>query len=158
MPKTPHKDLPQYADTLQQAAAMLGCTVGDLKHAKKGGCDGFRGSRVYLAKVEAWLDKNLPPEIEGLESKETLERRRLYEQVKTIRRNREILEGKYTPNDQIRSDMLKIGAATRGELLRLKADSPTWSGLSEVEIERRVDAMIETICRNLSDATSKLYK
>jgi hypothetical protein len=63
-------------------------------------------------------------------------------------------QGKFTANDQVYNDFTKAAAATRAELLRLKADAPTWSGLPEAEIERRLDAFINEACAHLSDLSS----
>jgi hypothetical protein len=153
------KPLPPYADSLKSAAAMLGCSIADLKRAKASGCDGFKGGRVYFDKVEPWLKSNLPPEPDDdLEEKEILERRKLREQVLTVRRNREILEGKYTANDTIRAECVKAVAVIRGELARLKVDAPAWEGMPAPEIESRIGALIDSICANLRETFGNMSK
>ena len=68
-----------------------------------------------------------------------------------------VARGEYTHNDAVRDQGQRIGAATRAELMRFKADAPTWEGLNAAEIERRVTSLIDTICRNLGSSLSKVY-
>lgn len=42
-------------DSMAQAATGLGIELRVLKAAKRAGCPGFRGSRVYGSEVKAWL-------------------------------------------------------------------------------------------------------
>jgi hypothetical protein len=54
--------------------------------------------------------------------------------------------------------MVKIANATRAECLRLLADAPTWEGLTAAEISARATAWMTSVCVNLSDSTSRLYR
>lgn len=70
----------------------------------------------------------------------------------------DVARGNYTHNDLIREQGARIGHATRSELQRIKADAPTWEGLPAAEIERRISKLINSICANLGDALSKVYR
>jgi len=43
---------------MKQASARMGIPIETLKKLKKGGADGFRGSRVYPAELESWIAAN----------------------------------------------------------------------------------------------------
>ena len=70
----------------------------------------------------------------------------------------EVEQRKHIPIDEIHSDMIRIGNATRAECLRLLADAPGWVGLDESAISQRVTDWMTTLCTTLSDDMSKLYK
>lgn len=146
------------AASLSAAAAMLETHVSVLKRAKKAGAPGFRANgSVCISELKPWLAENLDS-LNNNESKEALECRRLLAQCEKLEFQNEVERGKYTHNDSIREQGARIGAATRSELLRFKADVPTWEGLSAAEMERRVDRLIDSICKNLSDQLSKVYR
>lgn len=70
----------------------------------------------------------------------------------------EVEQRKHIPIDEVHSDMIRIGNATRAECLRLLADAPGWVGLDESAISQRVTDWMTTLCTTLSDDMSKLYK
>jgi hypothetical protein len=47
-------------DTMKAASAGMHIPMGILRSAKKAGCDGFRGSRIYAAQVSDWLQTRRP--------------------------------------------------------------------------------------------------
>lgn len=158
--KTRSKPLPEYADSLQSAAAMLSdsgvkCSVDDLKRAKRDGCRGFRGSRVYLAEVQEWLEENLPEETDDLESKDVLERRRLVEQIKRIRFAREVEQRKFVPIAEAIRDSITCGNATRGEVLQFIGDLPSLAGLSPEDMHARGMEWFIRLCGQMS--TQSIY-
>ena len=70
----------------------------------------------------------------------------------------EVEQRKHIPIDEVHSDMIRIGNATRAECLRLLADAPGWVGLDESAISQRVTDWMTTLCTTLSDDMHKLYK
>ncbi len=69
----------------------------------------------------------------------------------------EIDRKRYIPVEDVIRDMTRIGAATRGELSAFLRELPGWAGMTPAEIESRAKAGFDTICRNLSNETAKLY-
>jgi hypothetical protein len=147
------------AASLSAAAAQLDCAPSVLKRAKKAGAPGFRpNGSVCISELKTWLQKH-SEDVDGTSSqKEELECRRLVAQCEKLEFQNEVEKGLYTHNDKLREQGRRIGGATRSELMRFKADCPTWEGLTAVEIERRVDALIDLICRNLNSATERVYQ
>ena len=147
------------AASMHAAASILECSLPDLKRAKRAGAPGFRANNsVCISELKPWLAEHLSEMTdEESGSKEALECRRLLAQCEKIEFQNEVEKGAYTHNDLLTQQGRRIGAATRSELLRFKSDVPTWEGLSAAEMERRVSALIDSICRTLNDAMSKVY-
>ena len=147
------------AASLSAAAVILECSPSALKKAKRAGAPGFRANNsVCISELKPWLSENLDQmTTEESGSKEALECRRLLAQCEKIEFQNEVEKGSYTHNDLLTQQGRRIGAATRSELLRFKSDVPTWEGLAAAEMERRVSALIDSICRTLNDAMSKVY-
>lgn len=144
------------ASSLSAAAAMLECSARLLKNAKRSGAPGFRANgSVCISELKPWMEENA----ESLEEndKEALECRRILAQCEKLEYQNEVERRKYTHNDILREQGIRIGHATRTALLRLKSDAPTWEGLPADEIERRVEAQIESICADLHESIGKLY-
>ncbi len=68
-----------------------------------------------------------------------------------------VQRGLFISAQEVRNDMLRIGAAVRGAMEVLRADVPTWEGLPASTLEKRINDAIESIYRNLHDTTSSLY-
>lgn len=149
-------DKPVMAASIGAAAGMLECHLSALQQAKKDGCPAFRSNgSVNITELRAWLEER---PAQPVVNKAQLECRRLLAQCEKIEHGNEVERGLYTHNDAIKADMLRIGSATRAALQTLKADAPTWEGLAAAEIERRVSERIDSICADLHDATSDLYR
>ena len=113
---------------------------------------------MCISELKTWLQEHAEDAAGKLPPKEELECRRLVAQCEKLEFQNEVEKGLYTHNDSLREQGRQIGSATRSELMRFKADCPTWEGLTAVEIERRVDALIDSICRNLNNAMGKVYQ
>lgn len=136
---------------------MLDCSISVLKAAKKGGAPGFRANNsVCISELRPWMEEH-GSDYENVNDKNALECRRIALQCEKLEFQNEVERGNYTHNDLIREQGIRIGTATRAALQRLRVDAPTWSGLSASEIESRVSQLIEGICKDLYDSTSKLY-
>lgn len=143
---------------MKQAAAMLGCDASDLKRLKAGGSQAFKHGRVNVAMVRKELDA-LPPAPVGdeLETKDILERRKLRAQYLKEEHRLAVEQKRFLPVEDVRRDVLRIGAALRAELLRFIGDVPNWEGIAAAEMSQRAKKTFDTICASLSDETSKLY-
>lgn len=62
------------------------------------------------------------------------------------------------PLTDARSNMVRIASAMRAELLRFAGDVPNWEGLRASEMQVRVDAQVRSMCEQLSNQFSELYK
>lgn len=78
------KKLPEYFDTMKQAASAMGLELKTLKKAKGAGCPAFRGSRVYREQLSAWLEEHRA-EIVASRSKEDVQIEKLLEEVRKLR-------------------------------------------------------------------------
>ena len=144
------------AASISAAAAMMECSTVALKQAKKNGAPGFRSNgSVCISELRPWLEENR--DALGGDEKSSLECRRLLAQCEKLEFQNEVERGTFTHNDLLREQGMRIGATTRSELLRFKADVPTWEGLPAAEMERRVSTMNDSICKSLNDALSKIY-
>jgi hypothetical protein len=132
---------------------MLGCDVGELRRAKKAGCDGFKSNRVYLDKVSKWLADNPPPAED--ESKEGLERRKLRAQCLKLEHELAVTQGEYIHRDDYESDAIRVADLVRTELLAFHADQVTWEGLPAVERDKRGKECVRRTMENLKRALSR---
>lgn len=147
------------AASLSAAAAMLECHPSVLKRAKKMGAPGFRANgSVSITDLKPWIIEHAEDVDGTMSDKEELECRRLVAQCEKLEFQNEVERGQYTHNEILLQQGRRIGSATRSELLRFKSDVPTWEGLPAAEMERRVSALIDNICRTLNNALSKVYR
>ena len=150
---------PESADTLAAAAARLGVDITLLRSLRASGSRAFDHGRVNIDAVRAELDALPPPVVvDGLEDKGTLERRKLRAQYQAAEFRLEVERCQYLPLAEVAADMTRIANATRAECLRLLADAPTWEGLTASQISVKATAWMTSVCVNLSDQTSKLYR
>lgn len=146
----------RWATSIQQAAAQSGFPEAALKAAKRKGCPAFRNGRVCLPELREWLEEH-GDELKEAADKDALECRRLLAQCKGLERKNDVEAGLYIPIDTVRADLLRIGSATRAAFSRVRAEAPTWEGLTAAQIEQRAIALEDSVCADLHDATSKLY-
>ena len=159
--------------TVRPAKPSLTATVAEL--AKRYGCDvrtiaRWRKEKAPLgdpAAMAVWLaERRVAPAgsasaLGGLTSITDLASAKLEKLIlecKKLAYKLEVEQRKHIPIDEVHSDMIRIGNATRAECLRLLADAPGWVGLDESAISQRVTDWMTTLCTTLSDDMSKLYK
>ena len=153
--KTP-KDDDEWAPSMANAAARIGCGLPALKRAKAGGCNGFRGCRVNLRIATEWLKDNKPAAEDH--SKEALEIRRLLAQCLKLEFELAATKKLYISLEHAQAQALRIGGAIRTELNRIVSDAPTWEGLRAADIEERAAALVRSIQSHWSDAASDCWK
>ena len=117
------------------AATVLGCSVADLKWAKKQGCPGFGHGRIKPAIVRAWFAENPPPETELDE--DALKRRKLLAQCKKLELDEAILRGEFTDNATVTQIAVAWSAQVRSEFMLLISETPTWAGLDAPTLQDR---------------------
>ena len=159
--------------TVRPAKPSQTTTVAEL--AKRYGCDvrtiaRWRKEKAPLgdpAAMAVWLaERRVAPAgsasaLGGLTSITDLASAKLEKLIlecKKLAYKLEVEQRKHIPIDEVHSDMIRIGNATRAECLRLLADAPGWVGLDESAISQRVTDWMTTLCTTLSDDMSKLYK
>jgi hypothetical protein len=157
--RRPRPVKPDRADTLAAAAARLGVDVTLLRSLRSSGSRAFDHGRVNIDLVRSELDALPAPDIvDGLEEKGILERRKLRAQYQAAEFNLAVARRDYLLAADVANDMRRISNATRAECLRLVGDAPTWAGLTAAEISARATEWMTSVCLNLSDETSKLYR
>ncbi len=125
---------------------------------KRWAAEGYSLDDPKKLDVEVGAQKNRPESQSSADpEKRELERRKLQLQCERLEFQNNVERGRYTANDILREHGTRVGHAARTALMRLKADAPTWAGMQADEIETRVTKLIDGICRDLSNANSKLY-
>ena len=152
------------ADTLPAAAARLGVDLSLLRSLRSSGSLAFKNGRVDLAMIRAELASMPAPKAGAgdaaaeLEDKQTLERRKLKAQYQREEFRLAVARRDYLLAADVAADMVRIANATRAECLRLLADAPTWEGLTASQISQKATEWMTSVCVNLSDSTSRLYR
>ena len=159
-PVQPHK--PSLTATVAELAKRYGCDVRTIARWRK-----EKAPLGDPAAMAVWLaERRVAPAgsasaLGGLTSITDLASAKLEKLIlecKKLAYKLEVEQRKHIPIDEIHSDMIRIGNATRAECLRLLADAPGWVGLDESAISQRVTDWMTTLCTTLSDDMSKLYK
>lgn len=71
----------------------------------------------------------------------------------------EVERGKYTSNDKIRDDLIKIGSATKASLLRLENElPPILEGLTAEDMQIKIKEAVDSILGDLSKMVKKHYE
>lgn len=136
----------KYADSMKAASAQSGYPMRVLKWAKDRGCPAFRGSRVYIAELEPWINVNKPEIDSGkqLPSKEDVD----------ILLKLEALEERKNKNAQFRKEFLPRAVVEQWltakavrikEVLILKLKNelpPKLAGLQPDEMAAKMDPVI----------------
>jgi len=152
------------ADTLPAAAARLGVDASLLRSLRASGSLAFKNGRVDLAMIRAELAELPAPKAGAgdaaadLEDKSVLERRKLKAQYQREEFRLAVARRDYLLAADVANDMRRIANATRAECLRLVGDAPTWEGLTAAEISIKATEWMTSVCVNLSDSTSRLYR
>ena len=153
---------PSQTATVAELAKLYGCDVRTIARWRK-----EKAPLGDPAAMAVWLaERRVAPAgsasaLGGLTSITDLASAKLEKLIlecKKLAYKLEVEQRKHIPIDEVHSDMIRIGNATRAECLRLLADAPGWVGLDESAISQRVTDWMTTLCTTLSDDMSKLYK
>lgn len=140
---------------------MSDFSVSFLQKLKELGCPGFRGSRIYLEEVEAWVDEKgligLAAELNEAD-KVDLEIRR--ETLRKKRFDNGVAEARYIARETIGPRILDIGTQLKNELRRvLEQELPLrLEGKPVEEIRPIMRAELDKLCAAFSAATRDLTR
>lgn len=114
------------AESMAQAAGMLGMSKAQLSWAKGEGCEAFRGPRVYLDEFKVWWEENghRSQDVDGLPPEEILDRRLKLQKLQSLERDEEIRMGKYTLTETVRSALANVAAEQQAALFSLPRELP----------------------------------
>lgn len=104
--------LPDYWDTMKQAAAALGSPISLLKKAKGAGCPAFRGSRVYRKELEVWIKQNRGTIAES-RSKEDVQIEKLIEECRKLRLQNDVRENSLVMRQLVAESNTKVASDMR---------------------------------------------
>lgn len=128
-------------DSIASAAAAMGISERILKQAKKLGCPGFRGSRVYPADVFPWLKENpIAPET----TKESIELQKL----RKLTHANDVADGLYWKAAQVEDWLVSTVEKIKALLKQRLEDElpPKLEGLRAPEIAARMKQVNIDIC------------
>ena len=108
--------LPEYADSMKAASSMMGFSLELLKLAKRRGCQGFKGGRVYLSEVEKFILDNKLEEDDSLGERDSLDIEIKREELRRKRFANDLIEGKYMSIDENRAALQEIAVKQRNHL------------------------------------------
>lgn len=67
--------------------------------------------------------------------------------------------GKYVSRTKVEEDLIRIGAAVKGSILRMEADLPPMlEGMTPAQMQKVIREKTEEILASLSDASSEIWK
>lgn len=154
------EELPEFADSIKHAAALLKeragieCSPSRLRavvNALPGSAR--KHGRIAMAPLLAAM-KAVP--IEGEETKEALEKRRLRAQCERYEHELALARRQSIPITEVLESDARAVAEFRAALNVLRGDAPRWSGLPPHEIEQRVSHHIQTALAGLEEMFRKL--
>lgn len=137
------------ADTMKQAAAVTGIPLRVLQDAKAAGCPAFRGSRIYLEDLRAWLavPENMDKVSKSAGPVEELEAEILRERLRLLRVKAEQAEGRVILVAEARREFGRAAATTKSKLMAVPSSvAPLVVGKDIHEIEERLKTAIRDAC------------
>jgi len=148
---------PEYADSMEAAASMVGLPLSILKLAKKKGCTAFRGSRVYLEDLEKFIDVT-DLDLEGVSESEKLDLDIKREQLRKRRFDNEVSEGQYLKRDELRMTLRAL-SEVQSRILRTALEK-RFPEIAERKTKRELRELganlYDEICGEFQSAVKKL--
>lgn len=180
------KSRPKKPQTQQERAVQIGVSVMTLNNWKSGGTDIFDDAQVreriarmrnappnikpeWLPQVEPLIENEDDPtqiDIETLIRKlHTVGDKHAAQTIKlqidgliNAYKLREAA-GKYVSRTKVEEDLIRIGAAVKGSILRMEADLPPMlEGMTPAQMQKVIREKTEEILASLSDASSEIWK
>ena len=123
-------DIPEFVTTMNAAGKVWGISIQEIKRAKKNGCAGFRGARIYRDKLVEWLQIYPPKEATKGAGKtpiedanpEELKRRKLIREVtrldvaiQTDQHKLDVVKERYIPRDSVKEEWTRLWAIIEDE-------------------------------------------
>lgn len=154
--KAAPRPVKQMADTLGQAAALLGVPVAILKAAKRQGAPGFSHSRVDVAVLGPWLKANPIQEDASMTPMERQKFRKLKADADMKEHHLAVRRGEFLPRAEVRSLNTRAVATARsvmtGKASGLALVLASLTGADPVAIEERIKESFREIISELNRA------
>jgi len=144
-----------YVDSLEAAAGVTDYSVAFLRELKRRGCPAFRGSRVYLDELAAYIEENDLEELrEQVAALDELNAELLRERLRKLRFANDVEEGLYVRKETITEQVLELAVSLKS-LLRRKLED---EGPDRLTMRTREEAaevlrsIVDEICTTLSSS------
>lgn len=150
----------QVADTMAAASAMTGHSEENLSRAKAAGCPAFRGSRVYLGELVAWIEANPEVLATGDDALDAVQLAIASERHRKLRFENDVAEGRYIPAADIAPRVEQFGRDLLAILRRvLEDESPRrLAGREEAEVREINRQLVDAIADAVRTGTRQLTK
>jgi len=106
------------ADNMEAAAAMSGEDIDTIKRAKAAGCPAFKGSRVHVDELIAWLDANRESLPTGNSALDAINLDIQKEKLRKIRFANEVEEGRWIRREDWGTKLLNLGIEVKNTLVK----------------------------------------
>lgn len=148
------------ADSMEQAEAMSGVSRENISRAKAAGCPAFRGSRVYLGEMVAWLEVNPEVLATGDDALDAVQLAIASERHRKLRFENDVAEGRYIPAADIAPRVEQFGRDLLAILRRvLEDESPRrLAGREEAEVREINRQLVDAIADAVRTGTRQLTK
>lgn len=149
---------------MKQASARMGIPIETLKKLKKGGADGFRGSRVYPAELESWIAANKEEFVEtGISKSDTGDKadlmlRKLEAEAAHIETKVAILRRDYVPFADVKELLIELITKMRASLYQFQIrEAPALlRGLEADQIRTIQKRRFDGLCEMMREIPDKL--
>ena len=143
----------KYADSMDAAAGALGRSISFLQRLKSMGCPAFRGSRVYLDEVEAYIvENNLDALEREVEAAEAINVEIQRERLRKLRFANDVEEGKYIRQERIAEVAMDLGL----ELKAILQDKLEDQGPDRLTMRTREE--VQVIARQIVDEICEKFQ
>lgn len=140
-------------DSMASCAAATGIPLTALKHAKRQGCPGFRGSRVYLGPLIRWLFET--PDRSPLNYEQERAQHVVLQNAKLKVQLRQ-LKAELIPAEEVAHLGRELGSAIRTVVTRLHRLAPSLDGHAVAVIEERLKQAEDEILQQLHTVDDRL--
>jgi hypothetical protein len=112
---------PVYVESVKAAANVLGYSESLIQHFKDQGNPAWRGSRLYLDELEAWIDENGIPELQDNEA-DQWNLKILQERHRKLKIANDIEEGKALNADEVGAFLYELAIRQKNTLKKALED------------------------------------
>lgn len=150
----------QVADTMGAAAAMTGHSEENLSRAKAAGCPAFRGSRVYLGELVAWIDANPEVVATGNSDLDAVQLDIARERLRKFRIENDTAEGRLVPAADIAPLVEQFGRDLLSILRRVLEDEAPerLAGHTAPEVRDITRRIVDEITDSVRAGAKKIIK
>ena len=145
------------ADSMKAAAGLTGLTEARIAAAKAAGCPAFRGSRIHIGELLAWLEQNGDTLPTGDAELDEITKEIAREKLRAHRFNNDVAEGRYVLREDFAAQLLALGLELKVTLRRkLEEEFPDQQTMRTRDeilgINRR---LTDELCRLFQEGTEK---